>query len=272
MTSKQTAVIYIDANTGFFYSPGIGSVLQLDFPPDVISELDLVNKEKFEQILNLFIQNNFKGEFEIILVLSQNLTFEKELLPELGKDTETQIQEFIGVVPFEEVLSRAYKYKKNVKVVAMNKEIYDAIREVLVRNKLTISMTLPLSVLIETNPWLANKMDLGIIASKSDSFKQYNLIDYSPNSENVQKKDGGSKKSNTKLYALIGLFIALLLVLFIVVISTMKSNPKPASAPAVTPPITTPIPTIQNEINAVSETPTAFPISSNSAAVTPAPF
>ena len=245
-TKKQTAVLYVDVNKAFFYAGSIGNTLQLSFPPDVISDLDLVNAGKFEQFIDSFIQSNVKGqEFEVILVFSHNAVFEKDLIITDPERIEAQIQSFIDIVPFEEVLSKSYKFNKKVKIVGVNKAIYDVIKEAFEKNKSVISMALPLSVLQETNAGLGVKMDLGAIAIKLDSFKQYNMIEREFDPVGEQKTED-SKKPNRKLYILVGTFVILLLVLFVFAYKTLFSKSVPKQGPVVLPAFT-PVPTVQIE-------------------------
>ena len=251
---KQLLVVYIDSHGAYFYAERLGRVLQLNFPQDVVSDVDIVGREKFENLLNSFIQANFKGlELSVILVFSQNTTFEKEIVPVVGKEIEDQVQEFAGAVPFEEVLSRTYKLNRKTKVAAVNKAFYDLLRNMFEMNKMNISMVLPLSILQEVSPDLAGRMDLSLIAQKADSFRQYNMIesvqgDYSPE----QEKSKESKKINKRLLGLTGVFAVLLLVLFVFAYMSLFQQEEPKEDGLIK--AFTPTPTVQIE-NALPEVP-----------------
>lgn len=244
---KQIAVVYIDVNKALFYIGYSGAILQLDFPSNVISDLDIVSKEKFEELLGTFIDsNNLKGlGIESILVFSKSSAFEKDF-PEDTKGKEEEIQKFIDIIPFEDVLSKTYKFNKKTKVVAINKILYEAIKDAFEKKKISISLTLPFSILQELNVELENKVDLAFIAEKADSLKQYNLAsDYENNAQDGQEKKSGSKKQNLRLYIFIGIFVILLVVLIVLIISTSSSKPSTKRGAAL--PSISPIPTIQKE-------------------------
>src|SRR3972149_4687503 len=201
--SKQSAIAYIDSGRLFFYAPVLKNTIQQNFAPDTVADLDIHNRDKFEIVLDEFIQKNLKGmKFDVTLVFSTDITFEKELVPVLNKDHDEQVMEFINLVPFEEVLSKTFKFSKNEKVVAVNKAFYDSIRDVFVKNKLTMSLVLPLSVILERYPELSNRMELSSILSKVDSLKQYNLLDFTPSFMGNQKVAEDPKKiKHIRLYA-----------------------------------------------------------------------
>jgi len=244
-TKKQLLVVYIDSHGAYFYADSLGRVLQLNFPQDVVSDMDIVGREKFENLLNSFIQTNFKGlDFSVILVFSQNTLFEKEIVPVVGKEIEDLVQEFIGAVPFEEVLSKTYKLNKKTKVAAVNRAFYDLLRNIFEMNKQTITMVLPLPILQIVNPDLANRMDLSLIAQKADSLRQFNMIEayqgeYTPEQKNTKEP----KKINKRLLSLIGVFVFLLLALFVFAYMSLFQQKAPTEADLIK--AFTPTPTVQ---------------------------
>src|SRR3989344_820619 len=102
---KPLTVIYIDKNKALFYFENTKITLQLDFPQSVISDLDLLSKERLEELIDTFINsNNLKdSKFEAVLAFSPVSAFEKDFLGDLPKDKEVEIKKFIDLVPFEEV-------------------------------------------------------------------------------------------------------------------------------------------------------------------------
>lgn len=244
---KQTAVVYIDTNNASFYTGKSGDIFRLDFPSNVISDLDLVSEEKLTQLIDSFCKtNNLEGtKFETILVFSAGSVFEKDFADE-NKEENTQIQQFIDIVPFEDVLSKTYKLNKKTKVVVVNKVLYEALKSALEKKNFSISLVLPYSVLQEVNTELTNSVNLAFIAGKMDSYKQFNLIDYENNKLNDKIKTGDFKKQNKRVYVLIGIFLLLLIVLGALIISTLSLQPGPKKGVQGLPTLT-PTPAIQKE-------------------------
>jgi len=214
---EVSLIVYIDSTRAYFYSESLGNVLQLDFPQDIVSDLEIVNKDKFLQLFNIFIQRNIKGlgisKFNVILIFSPNTTFDKDLAPIINKDIEEQEREFLGLAPFEDVLSKTYKLNKNTRVVVANNSFYEMINDIFHKNKLLISMVIPYSVLQIVHPEFSNQMDLALLLQKADSYKQYNMVDEEDYGKikNEDKKSG--KKLNVRLISMVVVFAILLLIM-----------------------------------------------------------
>lgn len=247
ISNKQAIVCYIDTNKILFYLGTTGSIIQLEFPPDVLSYLDLLHEAKFEQLLDSFLEQNQLTGGGVILVFATTATFEKDFEETQAGKEDTEIQKFIDIVPFEDVFSKTYKLNKKIKAVAVNNRVYESIKTVLEKRNFLIHSVIPISVLQETFPELAQNIDLGFISSKADSIKQFSIISGSVtnNSLTVEKKPE-SKEKNKRAYVLGGVFGALLIILIIIIVVNLLQPPaeKPSGVIG-TPPPTAPKPVIQ---------------------------
>jgi hypothetical protein len=224
---KQTVVVFVDSSSISFYMKDTGNILQLDVPLDIVSDLEVIARDKLEQLIDAFFQaNNLKSfELDAIIVFSQNVTFERDFTEELLKTKHEDSQKFLDIVPFENVLSKTYKIDKKTKVVALNKALYDAIYLSLERNKVRVFLVIPMVVLAETNPELSSNIDLGFVATRADSFKQYSLVDIKTKDlEGEQKNAVGIKKKDVRLYVLIGIFALLFIILLVLVFNMFSSS------------------------------------------------
>ena len=244
MAKRQSAVVFVDSDKILFYAKNTKNYLQQDLPLDVISDLEIVGRDKLDQLIDTFFQaESLKNiEFDVILVFSQQTTFDKDFEDNATKVKYEEIQRFLDMVPFEDILSNTYKINKKTKVIAVNKILYDALHIALERNKAYISLVIPIAVLVETNPEFANNIDLALIAAKVESLKQYGLIDVNGGSlERERKNSIGIKKKDVRLYLLVGvmalLFIILLVLIYATFFSSAKTNIKQAvlPRPSVTP-------------------------------------
>lgn len=231
MVKRQSAVAFIDSNKIIFYAKNIKSNLQLDLPQDVVSDLDVVGRDKFDQLIDTFFQTDgLKNiEFDLVMVLSQQVTFEKDFDETATEVKHDDIQRFLDMVPFEDILNNTFKINKKIKIVAVNKILYDALHSAFERNKAYVSLVTPMAVLVETNPEFASNIDLAVISSKVESLKQYGLIDVNGGSlERERKNSIGIKKKDVRLYLLIGamalLFIILLFMIYTTFLSPKKIN------------------------------------------------
>jgi len=229
MAKKQSAVVFLDSDEILFYEKNTKNYLQQDLPSDIVSDLEIVGRDRFDQLIDAFFQtDSLKNiEFDVILVFSQQTTFEKDFEEGTTKVKYEEIQKFLDMVPFEDILSNTYKINKKTKVVAVNKILYDALHVALERNKAYVSLVVPMVVLVETNPEFANNLDLALIAAKVDSIKQYGLIDVNQGSlERERKNSIGIKKKDVRLYLLLGVMALLFIVLLVLIYTTFFSSTK----------------------------------------------
>lgn len=243
-SNRQTIVCYIDTNKILFYQGATGSILALEFPPEVLSYLDLLHEGKFVQLIELFLEQNKLEGNSVVLIYSSTAIFEKDFEQTQEGKEDAEIQKFIDMVPFEDVLSKIYKLNKKIKVVALNNRVYESIRTAFEKGKFLIYAVIPVSVLQETFSELAENIDLGFILSKIDSVKQYSMINGSVSSNPTLEKKPEAKKQNKRLYVLGGIFGILILILIVLVITSLSSNNSSKKTPGVIAPTLSPRPTI----------------------------
>lgn len=242
-SEKQTIVCYIDKNKALFYQDMDGSMLQMDFPPDIISDQELNGREKLEHLIESFLETNKLGKGNIIFIYAPDITIEKDFPDEPAGNKNEEIQKFIDMIPFEEVLSKIYKLDKKTKVVAINQEIYDSIKNIFAKKNFLVLGIIPSAVLAETVAELSVNIDLAFIASKIYSLKQYSMVSEGELSNQNTKEKSGLKKQNIRMYALIIVFVILLFVLIILVITKSFSKNSSKNLPVMQPPIS-PAPTV----------------------------
>lgn len=244
-SEKQIIVCYIDNDKALIYQSTIGSISQINFPLDVISDRELTSREKFEQLIESFLETNKLGKGNVIFIYAPNVTIEKDFPDELAGNKNEEIQKFIDMIPFEEVLSKIYKLNKKTKVVAINQEIYESIKNIFEKKNFLVLGIIPSTVLQETVAELSMNIDLAFIANKIYSLKQYSMVnDGELNNQNAKEKSG-FKKQNIRTYVLIIVFVILLFILVILVITKLfpKNSSKnlPVMQPSLSPTPSVPV-------------------------------
>jgi len=236
-SEKQTIVCYIDKNKALFYQDMDGSILQMDFPPDIISDQELTGREKLEHLIESFLETNKLGKGNIIFIYAPDITIEKDFPDEPAGNKNEEIQKFIDMIPFEEVLSKIYKLDKKTKVVAINQEIYDSIKNIFAMKNFLVLGIIPSTVLAETVAELSVNIDLAFISNKIYSLRQYSMVNEGELSNQNTKEKSGLRKQNIRMYALIIVFTILLFVLIILVITKSFSKNSSKDLPVMQPPL-----------------------------------
>jgi len=262
-SEKQIIVCYIDKGKALIYQSTIGSISQINFPPDVISDQELINRETFEQLIESFLETNKLEKGNVIFIYSPNITIEKDFPGELAESKNEQIQKFINMIPFEETLSKIYKLDKKIKVVAVNQKMYESIKNIFAKKNFLVLGIIPATVLAETFAELSMNIDLAFIANKIYSLKQYSMVnDGELKNENTKEKPSLAKKQKVRMYFLLFVFAILLSALIIILIinllpkNSSKNLPvmQPPFSPTPSVPVVNPksTPVIQPSINSAS--------------------
>lgn len=214
---KELAVFYIDRNQAVFYSDGMSSAIPIVFPPDIISDLEILSREKLQALLQAFIEVNSITPKHIIMVLAKSVTFEKDISFENESSTASEMQKFLDVIPFEQVVSREFRLSKSIKLIAANKDFCDSFRRCFLSQNFSVSMLIPASVLSDSMSEFAKEIDVSLVLKKIDMIKQYNLLSAGEATTPSEKKE--EEKKHSRLLITMTIFSGLAVVLLLYVIA-----------------------------------------------------
>ena len=236
-SEKRTIVCYIDKNKALFYQDVDGSMLQMNFPPDIISDQELTGREKLEHLIESFLETNKLEKGNIIFIYAPDIAIEKDFPDELAGNKNEEIQKFIDMIPFEEALSKIYELNKKTKVVAINQEIYESIKNTFEKKNFLVLGIIPSAVLQETVAELSMNIDLAFIANKIYSLRQYSMVSGGELSNQNTKEKSGLRKQNIRMYVLIIVFVILLFILITLVITNLFPKNSSKNLPVFKPPL-----------------------------------
>jgi hypothetical protein len=229
ISKRPTGVFYVDGNKAFYFEQALASPIALEIPIDIISNFELLNKKKLMALIQAFIKNNKLFPKNIVILLSVRVTFDREF-PHGLIEMQKNIQEFLELVPYEEIIEKKIISSGKTKVVATNKEICEAIKSTFIISGFIVSGIYPLSLSIESIPQLKTNLDLSLFVNKLPDLKAINLqpvVEASyPASYGSPSAAGKEKSGKTRTYALSGIFAVLMLVLGFVVYTSVISPPK----------------------------------------------
>src|SRR5438132_1495064 len=121
---KQTAILYIDKNRFDFYKTSNPTALSLVFPPEMVKDMEIVDTENLKSIVLTFIDQNKLSPVNLILILSENITFSQDFPASLDGKQDEEIHKFLDNIPFEHISFKKVPIEKGVRLVAVNKDYY----------------------------------------------------------------------------------------------------------------------------------------------------
>lgn len=217
---KTTYVFYIEKNLAYLYGTNFSSILKLDFPSDIFSDLEVLSREKLSIFIQTFLESNNFPSGNILILLSSNVTFEKDFTGNvLSQEFDRQVGDFLNYVPFENILSRTFKLGDKIKVVAANKEFCDVVKSSFEKQKFFVLGVVPISLLQNIMPELTQALNLQLVLTKCESAREFSLYSI----EEIKSKNPNPKvkKEQKNLYYLLMAFGFLFLIMIIVI---LKAN------------------------------------------------
>lgn len=224
-TKKQPAILYLDKNGFYFYASDMPAMVSLAFLETSVKDMDVINPSSIMNQINSFISQYQIPPTIIMLILSPNITFEKDVV---GLSIEAQaesISGFLDTVPFESVISKEYPLEKGVKVIGANDDLYQELRVSFEKAASIIDSVIPYQMLGDDQSLIRNFTTESAIQliKRSDHLKQFTMLKTTKQKiatqNNIEEKQPSKPKANKpRLFIMAGVFILLFIVLGIMII------------------------------------------------------
>jgi len=194
-------------------------ILTLEFPPEIVRDMDVKNKEGLSNLVTVFIQNNKLVPAQIFFALSESVCFSKDFKvtdPLNTTKVDADVQSFIDAIPFNSVISKVYKTPAMYRVVGTNQDMIDVIMDAFTVKGFGLSALVPSNIyhnfggINALTPEFAKTVleDKQMAASGT-------MVSTEPkeNGSEIEATKAQGKKVNYRLYILIGIFVLGLIIL-----------------------------------------------------------
>ncbi len=219
MAKNESGVLYLEKDRLFFYDGE--KVFKLDFTPDTVRDLDLVNEDLLANLILQFIDRSKINPANYVFVIAEPALFTQESAEKDQAKLEAQFQNFIDLVPFNSVLAKKYPTAGGSKFVAVNQELVIGISESFEQRGFVRDGIVPAMIFSQ----IAGKKGLDAdsaeyILANQNLVKGRSMLEAT---QSVQKEEvaapapGAPAKSKTLPYLLAG-FGVLLIILVIVIL------------------------------------------------------
>lgn len=253
LSKNHPLILFIDRNGFSVFQDTLTNIPKFNFTPDLVSNLDVIDKEQFTSLIATFIQVNKIAPSSLAVILSDSVIYIKDLVSPAQKPISNQalehkdeIQNFLENIPFEEVLAKVIKAGNINRIVAVNKDLVMAISDAFT-NKGSVMEAITPSFMYGQNANFTLGLTLDsvrIILGSVETLRSGNLltdqeeITPSQNLESELKNPPANdveKPRNLRQYMLVGIFVALLVILAVVYLNlgaakTIPQNSKTKSA------------------------------------------
>lgn len=238
MAKYQLGIIYILRDEFQVFVPGLPSVLQFKFIPEIVRDLDIVNKELLYNVLKIFIINNNIPKTSFIIVIADSASIIKDFVSPTQPDQQPvqpeqllkQADEFLEQIPFEEISSKSYPIDNGIRAYGTNKEMYESIKEAFLVEGFEILMVLPAIAMgpeVNTKASLEGDTINNILKNYPLVVKDYNLLkqplqpaqskDTSKETSEASETSKQEKKPDKKRVIILSAVFAVLIIVLIIV-------------------------------------------------------
>lgn len=231
------SILFVGRADIYYYGGNIHAPLSFQLPHTIYQDMEIIDIEQFTQFVNTFIQKNKIQSCSMIIFFSSKTCFIKDFQTNLSpQEEEVQKNVFIENIPFDKVVSRLYKLKKDANtLVAVNSELILTLKDIFTKLNFIIEGLIPSFVLfgdqerefnIDTAQHIVKhfsslpKMGFSLIKQESIALKE----------EQEEFNFEKPQETKTRLYVMVGLFAMLMLVLFYMLFTLAK---KPKNKPII---------------------------------------
>ncbi len=208
---KQNGVLWLD-KAGLSLYLEKKPFIRLNFTPDTVSNLEIIDKLKLENLVHSFISQNNLGGISLILIIASDILFEKDWTLPL---TDAQVKEeadFIDNVPFENIVTHTWTKDGKKKLVAVNQDMISVLKVSFEKDEGRIVAVFPYSL------FGANIRNESVreIWKKLNALKQDNLMEINTNQPVLKSVGSVQPKSEKKSFLL-----PILIVVFVILIGVL---------------------------------------------------
>lgn len=189
-------IIYLKANCFQIYKQDKESGDAFDFPPEVVKNQEIFDTKKLKTLIDEYLNNLPDKKQKALLVLGEDIIYEKKLSVET-EDLEHQIEDFFNKVPFDnfKLIKKVIKEGNEVRLIAVNKELFESIGDVFEDKGWTILGVVPISIFGIESASALTQDEVSIILKSSDKIQKGDLLHESGIGVSVDGADGYSHKT-----------------------------------------------------------------------------
>ena len=269
---RKPLVLYLGGNFLEVFETNSNNQQRLSFSPSSIQHSEIVDKKKYSEELQKFIEGLKLKTGKGIIVLSSELVYASDV-DITGKNEKDETKKFLTALPLlrDNLATITLRNKNNLRIVAANRKLYEGVVEVLKISNVEIFSIAPVSVFPNrTNDQEFTAQEAKKIAGEKKILQRYNFFQSKNNSQIDKDSDmidpaleGEEKKSIRKQLILLSLSLLLLIgaLGYLLLWSEIIKNPwfkKPESLRPKPTKVIAPSPTSQ-------PSPTAEPLTDKSA-------
>jgi hypothetical protein len=191
-------------------------------PESIFHDGDVLSVDGLYTLVKQLVKQYLLTGSQLFIVLSDLMYYEKIFSTVPSTQLENDVLNFFNVVPYESLLTKVYDVEKGKRAVAVNKALYETIRQGFALQGIPIKAIIPACALGAVGgKHTLDAAVAGEILRNADGFAKQSLLDaQETNTTTSQPEDVSTPtKKKSQLPLLIGVFGVLIVILVIVVLT-----------------------------------------------------
>jgi hypothetical protein len=218
-------VLFLTRTRFYFYDGS--KILVQEFPPTLVRDLDVKDKEAFSKLVSGFIQQNSLVSAQMYVVLSDETCFSKDFPvkdPLNVPKVEADAQAFIDAVPFNSVLSKIYTTPTVIRAVGTNQELVDTIFDAFKLKGFGLSALVPANIYpgFGGKPELTVDLARQVLGNKQQTIESSMIGGALEDHQDHQMVTSKEVKPKSKLLPILLVSFGVLVVILVVVLIFRK--------------------------------------------------
>ena len=216
MKTNSKYVFYLDRQKLTIASTQLAIPLILEFPTNIVLDIDIIDSESFELLLSNFLEQSSLAPSDVLLVISPDVYYEKGIaLSADATERQHQIDLFLETVPFKNLVFKDYLLGDHPRIITLNKNFYEPLVKFFERNGFNITEITPKFVLEHFNLVLTtfSPKEVKDTYQKIKLIEPYSLITTQDIDKILTVAVHHPKEDNTRTYILLIVFSILFVVL-----------------------------------------------------------
>lgn len=239
---KNTApsILFFTKNNIQWWNDGATEIQSFQFPADTVVDMEVVNEETMQTSFQEWLDQTQPQPKDVIVIFAEEICFSKNFPVTTDKQGMDGLATgFVESVPFDNVLSKQFSLGAEIKVVALNKDLYEVFIKTLEEKQFYIKSMFP-DFIFGADFSQGLTVDLAkSLSSQLEALAVHDLIDPKKRKDRQQKEFIKKQFAITKEVGIaIGFFIFLIAVLIVLIWNMNRQNetlkkPTPSPSPVV---------------------------------------
>lgn len=143
--ASQRLLVFVESYRLYIYSAQMEQPYPVDMPVTAVRDVEIMNRDQVYALVETFLTESGITGGSAIMVLSQSLLFEKQIVQDLSDEARRSaaIKEYIDNVPFEQPAYVSYPIQTGVGVIATNEEFFSTLKRAFERKNITVNLIVP---------------------------------------------------------------------------------------------------------------------------------